>query len=57
MMELEEPPRTYIALRGDFRARGLEVEPDVPAFTAAAAEERARNRLGLARGWCRRKIR
>ncbi|MCX7605496.1 MAG: PSD1 and planctomycete cytochrome C domain-containing protein [Bryobacteraceae bacterium] len=49
MMELEEPPQTYIALKGDFRARGLPVEPDVPAFLPPLPKDAPRNRLTLAR--------
>ena len=49
MMELEEPPQTFIALKGDFRARGLPVEPDVPAWLPPLAKDAPRNRLTLAR--------
>jgi len=49
MFELEDPPKTYIALKGDFRARGLPVEPDVPAFLPPLPKDAPRNRLGLAR--------
>lgn len=49
MFELEDPPQTHIALKGDFRARGLAVEPDVPAFLPPLPEDAPRNRLTLAR--------
>lgn len=49
MFELDPPPQTFIALRGDFRARGLPVEPDVPAFLPPLAKDAPRNRLTLAR--------
>jgi hypothetical protein len=49
VFELDNPPPAYIALKGDFRARGLPVEPDVPAFLPPLPKEAPRNRLGLAR--------
>jgi hypothetical protein len=49
MFELEDPPPTHIALKGDFRARGLAVEPDVPAFLPPLPKDAPRNRLALAR--------
>lgn len=49
MFELENPPQAYIALKGDFRARGLAVEPDVPAFLPPLPNGAPRNRLTLAR--------
>ena len=49
MFELEDPPQTHIALKGDFRARGLAVEPDVPAFLPPLPKDAPRNRLTLAR--------
>lgn len=49
MFELDDPPPAYIALKGDFRARGLTVEPDVPAFLPPLPKGAPRNRLTLAR--------
>lgn len=49
MFELENPPQAHIALKGDFRARGLPVEPDVPSFLPPLPKDAPRNRLTLAR--------
>ncbi len=49
MFELDPPPQAHIALKGDFRARGLPVEPDVPAFLPPLPKGAPRNRLTLAR--------
>ena len=39
MIEREEPAATHIALRGDWRSPGLEVEPGVPAVLPELDEE------------------
>ncbi|MSR58253.1 MAG: DUF1553 domain-containing protein [Planctomycetaceae bacterium] len=43
------PRQTYIHERGDFRARGADVEPDTPAALPAPAEHADSTRLALAR--------
>jgi hypothetical protein len=45
--EMTAAPKTYIHLRGDFRNKGAEVQPDTPAILPPFGAPR--NRLGLAR--------
>ena len=49
MMELEKPPETHIAIKGDFRAKGLKVDANSPGFLPPLPEGAPRNRLTLAR--------
>lgn len=49
MVELPSPRKTYIAVRGDFKARGIEVLPAPPAALGPLPEGAPRNRLTLAR--------
>ncbi|MBI5085546.1 MAG: PSD1 domain-containing protein, partial [Acidobacteria bacterium] len=49
MTELANPPETFIAVKGDYREKGLKVEPAPPAFLPPMPEGAERNRLGLAR--------
>ncbi|MBI4889105.1 MAG: PSD1 domain-containing protein [Acidobacteria bacterium] len=49
MMELANPSQQYIALKGDFRAKGPKVDPELPGFLASLPADAPRNRLSLAR--------
>jgi hypothetical protein len=48
MREQPAPTATYIALKGDYRAKGLEVQPDAPSFLPPLPKDSPRNRLTLA---------
>ncbi len=49
MIEQDKPEPTHIALRGDWRAPGLEVQPAAPAVLPQIQDEKAPARLALAR--------
>jgi hypothetical protein len=49
MFELPKAPETHIAIKGDFRAKGLKVEANTPGFLPPLPEGAPRNRLTLAR--------
>jgi hypothetical protein len=49
MFELAQAPPTFIAIKGDFRAPGLKVEPNVPGFLPQLPQDAPRNRLSFAR--------
>ena len=49
MIEQDQPEATHIALRGDWRAPGMEVEPGPPAVLAEIQDAKAPARLALAR--------
>jgi len=49
MIEREQAQPTHIALRGDWRAPGLEVQPGVPAVLPEIEQEKTPARLALAR--------
>lgn len=49
MLELPKPPETHIAIKGDFRAKGLKVDANSPAFLPPLDQGAPRNRLTLAR--------
>jgi hypothetical protein len=48
MRALANPPKSYLRVRGDYRAKGIEVEPGTPAFLPSS-EAKPDSRLGLAR--------
>jgi len=48
LSEFPDPPKTYVAVRGDYREKGIEVKPAVPAVLPPPADAPT-NRLGLAR--------
>jgi hypothetical protein len=49
MQEMDEPRETAILGRGDYRNRGEEVSPGVPAVLPAMGKDLPRDRLGLAK--------
>lgn len=49
MIEMASPPKTHLAVRGDFRAKGIEVQPAALASLPPLPEGAPRNRLTLAR--------
>jgi len=49
MEELKKPRDTFVLIRGDYRAKGEKVEPDVPSVLPPLPKDAPRNRLGLAR--------
>lgn len=49
MIEMPHPPKTHVAVRGDFKAKGIEVQPAALASLPSLPEGAARNRLTLAR--------
>ena len=49
MQEREEPRKTHLLIRGDFRHPGREVQPGVPSVLPPLAPDLPRNRLGLAK--------
>jgi hypothetical protein len=49
MMELPQPPQTFLAVKGDYRNAGIGVQPDVPGFLPPLAADAPRNRLSFAR--------
>ncbi len=48
MEEMSEPRKTFVLARGDYRNKGEEVEPGVPAVLPPLPKDAPRNRLGLA---------
>ena len=48
MMELTDPEPTRLRVKGDYRALGIEVQPDRPHFLPPLPEGAPRNRLTLA---------
>ncbi len=49
LVENSEPPKTHVYLRGDYRRRGVEVQPRPLTWLLAVREDAAPNRLTLAR--------
>ena len=49
MVELKEPRKTHILIRGDFRDKGDEVEPGLPDLFSTDRAAEPRDRLGFAR--------
>ncbi len=49
MVELKEPRKTHILIRGDFRARGDAVEPGLPDLFSRDRAAEPRDRLGFSR--------
>ncbi len=49
MSEMNEPRQSYMLARGDYRAKGEQVEPGVPAALPPLASGAEQNRLGLAK--------
>jgi hypothetical protein len=49
MIEMANPPKTHLAVRGDFRAKGIEVLPAALTSMPPLPEGAPRNRLTLAR--------
>lgn len=48
MREIDEPVETHIAIKGDYREKGLKVTPGVPAVLPPLPSDAPANRLGLA---------
>jgi hypothetical protein len=48
-IEMPDPPKTHIAVRGDFKSKGIEVQPAPLASLPPLPEGAPRNRLALAR--------
>ena len=49
LSESPEPPKTYVAIRGDYREKGIAANPDVPSALPPLPADAPPNRLGLAR--------
>jgi hypothetical protein len=49
MSEMEKPRDTFVLLRGDYRNRGEQVHPNVPAVLPPLPKDAPRNRLTLAK--------
>lgn len=49
MMELPDPPRTRLAVKGDYREAGIPVDPGTPAVLPPLPDGAPRNRLTFAR--------
>lgn len=49
MAENPAAPQTHIAIRGDYREKGIPVEPATPGFLPPLAAKESANRLALAR--------
>jgi len=49
LSESVQPVKTYLAIRGDYREKGIEVQPAVPAVLPPLPAGAPANRLGLAR--------
>ncbi len=49
MIEMPTPPRTHIAVRGEFKSKGIEVQPATLASLPPLPDGAPRNRLALAR--------
>jgi hypothetical protein len=48
-MELPKPPQTHLAVKGDYREKGIPVQPDVPGFLPQLPAGASHDRLAFAR--------